>query len=228
MSCRRITNNHDGKRTIVWFGSLGAANRAIVNLHDTLTIFYAREDFNQAIYLDDSLDRELQDTNELTLTSSTDITNIYYTPDGHILSFHDNDTCTIDNVLYTMTETSTDHYDITDGTNSGTIEVQHNVAEFYDEADKHNNYSTGLEAVRNCLIQRLSIIKGELWYNMSFGQPLLDKNKHKDTFDAHIVAVVLQHPDVKEIKQFDSKLEGHSYYCKLNIMTKYGDVIVNI
>ena len=46
----------------------------------------------------------------------------------------------------------------------------------YNKNNKHENYGKEKEAIIDSLTQRLSVIKGELWYNVSAGLPLLEKD----------------------------------------------------
>lgn len=101
-------------------------------------------------------------------------------------------------------------------------------AKFYSENDKHDNYGTEKEAVIDSLTQRLSVIKGELWYNVSAGLPLLEKYRKKGIIDAYVVTVVLKHPDVNDIIEFNSTQNNTKYECKFICDTIYGELEVKI
>lgn len=90
---------------------------------------------------------------------------------------------------------------------------------------KASNYSEQQEGVRDSLIARLSVIKGELWYRSSYGLPLLDKIKSKGIYDSMIVDGILSHPDVVNLESFNSKIEGHTYYFDCVINTIYNEKI---
>lgn len=90
---------------------------------------------------------------------------------------------------------------------------------------KASNYSTLQEGVRDSLIARLSVIKGELWYRSSYGLPLLDKIKSKGIYDSIIVDYILSHPDVVNLESFNSKIDGHTYSFDCVINTIYNEKI---
>ena len=87
------------------------------------------------------------------------------------------------------------------------------------------NYSEQQEGVRDSLIVRLSVIKGELWYRSSYGLPLLDKIKSKGIYDSIIVDNILSHPDVVNLESFNSKIDGHTYYFDCVVNTIYNEKI---
>lgn len=87
------------------------------------------------------------------------------------------------------------------------------------------NYSGENEGVEYSLTQRLSVIKGELWYNINAGIPLLEKQRNKGILDSYIISTVLNHPDVITIDEFESYIENnHTYKCSLKCSTNYGEV----
>ena len=77
-------------------------------------------------------------------------------------------------------------------------------SKFYNENDIHDNFADKQQGVCDSLTQRLSVIRGELWYNINFGLPLLEKIESKIAIDAAISEIVLAHPDVEEIATFES------------------------
>ena len=101
-------------------------------------------------------------------------------------------------------------------------------AKFYNSNNKHDNYSIEAEGVKDSLIQRLSVLKGELWYNVSVGIPLLEKYRTKGMIDAYIASVILKHPDVENIISFTSNQENHQYSCKFTCSTQYGNLTISI
>lgn len=103
-----------------------------------------------------------------------------------------------------------------------------NVAVFQDSNDKHANYAEKAEAVANSLKQWLSVIKHELWYDYEYGMPITDKIKSKAIIDAYIVEKVMQHPDVMDITDFESRQDGHFYTCYFIVSTIYGQIEVGI
>lgn len=92
----------------------------------------------------------------------------------------------------------------------------------------HDNYATEQEGVVNSLIQRLSVIQGELWWQMDYGIPLFSNVSSKAIMDSSIIDMTLEHEDVLEFIDFNSTLENHNYRCNFEVLTTYGNIIVNI
>lgn len=90
------------------------------------------------------------------------------------------------------------------------------------------NYVDGQSAVASSLIQRLSVLKGELWYSVNSGLPLTDKIVSKGIIDAYVSSTILEHPDVKQIKSFTSNVKNHQYECTFTVLTTFGDLIVSV
>ena len=107
--------------------------------------------------------------------------------------------------------------------------VQRNAPNYKEVVSVGYSYSSKQEGVRDSLIPRLGIIKGELWYRKSYGLPLLDKIKSKGIFDSIIVGYIMDHPDVVGLDEFTSKLDGHSYKydCKINTIYNEETILSN-
>ena len=101
---------------------------------------------------------------------------------------------------------------------------ENGTAKFYNENDKHDNYANKQQGVTDSLIQRLSVIREELWYNVGYGLPLLDKVKNKVEIDAAIMDIINSHPDVKSIKEFESTKTGSNYEATILVESIYGDI----
>ncbi len=85
-----------------------------------------------------------------------------------------------------------------------------------------SDYAEGAEAVVYSLIQRLSLLKGELWYNKSLGLSLLEKVRNKNFTDAEIINTILSHPDVRSIINYESSISNDGgYKIKVKILTIY-------
>ena len=108
-------------------------------------------------------------------------------------------------------------------------ENEDGTSKFYNKNNKHDNYSVSQEGVADSLIQRLNVIKGELWYNVSVGIPLFEKSKKVGIMDSYIITTILDHPDVISILEFKSEiLNNHIYNCYFKVATIYGDLDVNL
>lgn len=83
---------------------------------------------------------------------------------------------------------------------------------WYNENNKHDNYSSGVEGISYSLIQRLGVIKNELWYNINYGLPLIDKVKNKATMDAYIISVITNHAEIEQLVKYTSRIEGKGEY----------------
>lgn len=90
------------------------------------------------------------------------------------------------------------------------------------------NFSEQQQHVVDSLIQRLSIFRGELWYDKRAGIPLFDKLKSKAVIDAYVIDVISSQADVKEILSFTSSLFDRKYSCKVQILTVFGDIVLSI
>ena len=99
----------------------------------------------------------------------------------------------------------------------------------YEDNGKHENYSVLAEGVRDDLIQRLSVIRGELWYNITIGMPIFIKIKKKGILDSYIINEVLNCPDVTGIVKFTSSVKNNvNYSCELLVNTTYGEIKFSI
>ena len=95
------------------------------------------------------------------------------------------------------------------------------------KAIKTNSFSETQQGVCDSLTQRLSVFRNELWYRMSYGLPLFDKIKSKTLMDVEVTNIITSHPDVIEIKSFDSNVVDKHYTFNCVVMSKYGEVNVN-
>lgn len=89
-----------------------------------------------------------------------------------------------------------------------------------------NNYVSDTDAIVASLTQRLSVLKGELWYQVNYGLPLTDKIRSTKIFDAVICDIITSHPGVTGIVKFSSSIENHTYRFNAEILTIYGDQAV--
>lgn len=101
-------------------------------------------------------------------------------------------------------------------------------AKFYNPDNKHDNYADKQQGVSDALTQELSIIQQELWYNVSYGLPLLEKTKNKVEIDVAAMDIIMSHPDVKSIKDYTSEKIGHNYQATTLIESIYGDITLEI
>lgn len=94
--------------------------------------------------------------------------------------------------------------------------------------NKHDNFSSGIDMVKDSLIQRLSVIRHELWYNYQYGMPLVDNDTAQVTIDSFVMKTIQEHQDVLAIKSFSSKVVGHRYTCDVRFTTKFGETSISI
>lgn len=99
-------------------------------------------------------------------------------------------------------------------------------AEFYNE--QHTSFSEKQRAVVDSLVQRLSIIRGELWYDIKYGLPLFEKTKSKIEFDSFILSTISKHPDVESIISFKSQILNSNYTCEVKIQSRFGQITVTL
>ena len=86
-----------------------------------------------------------------------------------------------------------------------------------------DNYAVDTDGVAASLTQRLSVIKGELWYQANFGLPLLEKQRGTTILDFVISDIITSHPGVASLDSFTSKIVGHTYYYNCSITSVFGD-----
>ena len=91
-----------------------------------------------------------------------------------------------------------------------------------------DNYVDRQAGVASSLTQRLSIIRGELYYAVNEGLPIADKVSSKAIIDAKIIEIASKHPDVKSITEFTSVKDKHSYTCSFKVNTTYGELVVTV
>lgn len=101
-------------------------------------------------------------------------------------------------------------------------------AKFVNSTDKHDNFASENEMVRDSLIQRLSVIKHELWYDYQYGMPLVDNDTLKVTIDTFVMSTIQQHQDVVEITSFTSFIDKHEYHCDVKVTTRFGNVVITL
>lgn len=98
----------------------------------------------------------------------------------------------------------------------------------YQLKDSSNSFVDNQSAVATSLTQRLNIIRGELWYKVSFGLPLYEKISKKIEMDAAVLQIVNEHPDVISVNNFNSVIIKHTYSCSMTIKSKYGELELSI
>ena len=91
------------------------------------------------------------------------------------------------------------------------------------EYENAANYAENSDAIIASLTQRLSVIKGELWYQINYGIPLIDNISYAALFDSIIADIITSHPGVTEISEFTSKIINTVYYYDCKIKTIFGD-----
>ena len=96
------------------------------------------------------------------------------------------------------------------------------------QKDSAENFVGEQSGVASALNQLLNIIRGELWFATNTGLPLFDKVSSKIQMDATVLQIVNSQEDVIAIKSFESYIQGHSYSCKIEIVSKYGDLTISI
>lgn len=101
-------------------------------------------------------------------------------------------------------------------------------AKFFSSNNKHDNFSDEQQAVADSLTQRLSVIRGELWYMVSYGLPLFEKTKSKALMDSAIIQTIQQHSDVVEVSSFTSRVINHRYAADIVVQTTFGSITLSV
>ena len=91
-----------------------------------------------------------------------------------------------------------------------------------------DSFDDNQNAVRDSLIQKLSVLKNELWFNYQFGMPIEQKERSKLAIDSYIITAVEGQEGYRSIKSFVSKVENKNYTCDMTIETIYGDIQLKI
>lgn len=174
--------------------------------------------------------------NGILLTDITGITKYYNNISGDILSINSNNNIIFITKKINNTDTSTTTYGIQivdsdrliiiakdENENQLKIIVKDEAIRFDDNFNTYDQIN-----VKDALINALSIIKGELWYNKNYGLPLFDKNKIKSIIDAEVINIISNNPEVDSIINFNSQLNGNSYILDFSIKSIYSPDLINI
>lgn len=94
-------------------------------------------------------------------------------------------------------------------------------------AIRQDNYVSDGKAVRTALVQKLSLLKNELWFSRQFGLPLLEKSS-KGIFDSYIARVINNQFGVKSISSFKSFQERHDYSVDVLVESVYGSIPIEL
>lgn len=95
--------------------------------------------------------------------------------------------------------------------------------------DDHESYSSEKQYVADAIQQKLSIIQGELFFDMQHGLPLLDKVKDKILIDVAMSSIILKNEHVLAIEKLDSKfLPTGEYKAEVQISTEFGLIDIEI
>lgn len=93
---------------------------------------------------------------------------------------------------------------------------------------KADNIVDGVEGLVSHLNQSLSVLEGELWWNMNEGIPLVEKYRSKGIMDSYILGVIDRYNEITGIKNFESTLTGNKYECDIIIESIYGDINIKM
>ena len=99
---------------------------------------------------------------------------------------------------------------------------------FFNALDKHDNFAKDFDGTYDSLIQHLSIMKGELWFSANYGLPLLEKVKNKLIIDASLGMIITSIESVESLQSIVSKIFEHKYTADVRIKTIYGEMNVSI
>lgn len=238
MKCRRIVIDEEGNRHIVWFGSYGCTpieeststrKTTLCNSNDT-TYTITLNDIDTSQPLSISTSERVTTTvsiygidNNGVRSLLAEFTSRVIAEDSSLQYLVNNSNIKTVEILYYHNTGTTyvyvDYYAI--------LTSKYN-AKFFNIDNIHDNYSDRQQGIVDSLTQRLSVIKGELWYNTSYGVPLFDKTKSKGIIDAYVISIILQHPNVVRIENFKSEVKNHNYFCNVDIISEYGIVHMTI
>ena len=100
-------------------------------------------------------------------------------------------------------------------------------SKFFNPDNKHDNFSEQQEYVADALTQKLNVLQGELWWNISYGLPLMQKINSKTALDASIVQIIANQPEIRDILVFESSLTLHKYSAHIEVDSIYGPISLN-
>ncbi len=222
MKCRRIINNN-GINSVCYFRSIGLKDsdpiKIEINPYDKDPVIeptkFTLENIKTSSVLEfkvnlkpnEYIDFELYDENKLLYDKS--ILNKTLNPNTYTFVY---------NVKYKFYPERQNLYVKYKSNNSIIIYcINKTKSNFIDK----DTYALDSDAVVESLNQRLSKIKGELWYQLNYGLPLFDKYKTKGIFDATIINIISEHPEVNYIKSYKSEVKKNIYTFDVNVVTIY-------
>ena len=204
-------------RTVAWFGSKGVSSSC------------------KSIVIDFMIDNEDRTAYEYSLQSVNSSNTSFADADGRTATIADN-VLSLKVFLDAQLETSrTYHFGIVDGTISTSDEIVASTLDivkqtgtfliFYGK-DAQDSYSEDANAVVQYMIQHLSIMKNELWYDFQYGLPLLSKGVTKAMIDSEAISIIYSNPDVAELESFSSVISNvngsMNYSASFSVITIYG------
>lgn len=226
MKCRRIKTwvDEDEKqhRDVVWFGSYGKnvlAEKQELVLTDNQTNIEGTV-ANQTYYLSFKNNNV---TNILFYDSNNNVITRYTTPNAGTFS--------LKGVLKApVVKVEIVYSDYDETVPIKLVFDEYAVAKFYNKNNKSldDNFSSEQEGIKDSLTQKISVLKKELWYNINYGMPIANKERSKLAVDSFIATCVESHPDVIRIENFSSKIVNRQYSCYMTIVSKYGDLKLEV
>lgn len=238
MRCRKLYAYADENgiihQNVVWFGSAGVVKENAAILHYQML---------------NTTTNEVTAYNEIKFIKSSEGDEVYNyinvdTNDELIVDMQEptSQTVTFNNLIFNIDTTKADngfdylnqyiYITLTSGTSvySGYVEILNSKIEPLTNDDKNINYAEEQEGVAASLIQRLSVLKKELWYRASYGLPLLDKIRNKGILDAIVIDIIMSHPDIENLISFGSEFNQlkHQYSFVFSVLTTYTDEEVKI
>lgn len=210
---RKIYTNTAGSKSYVWFNSKG-------NILET-----------SCILTDMSNNRKIFEGN---FVSDIDKKTTYKNEDGRVLIINDSEDKSERKIIIKDSENASNNsleiYIETVDTVRLLIygtESNHNryKLEVKDKCDLVDDSFNNLDAynVRDALISKLSILKGELWYKYNFGLPLIDKVKIKGIMDAEVLNIINGIQEIKRVVSFNSVIENRKYILNFSVETIYSN-----
>lgn len=191
MICRRNEIN-DKTTNVVWFSSYGVDELGHALFYDVEHVYYLNAVIKKEV-------NELPTRGDYDICYIVNNVNYYWTKDG----------------FKNEIDLSNKYENLKIFNN---IEDYNN---FIKTINRNDNYSKAQEGVKDSLIQRLSVLKKELWYNPGYGLPLIDKVRNKGIYDAIALDIITSQPDVRNIVKFESQIDGHKYSLSFIITTIY-------
>lgn len=248
MKYRNMLKNDNNTYNLVWFGSVGQIrpksiifnytyryNTTFTDISNTISNIPEKDDYNisftNVVYTSPTFRLRFS----IHITTGQSGINILSMNAGEAFGSPSQDYTGISSISFIISDgTKNITIDLTDKLITTTSKLSmHGIIQYFNTydidcclpcfANKQENYVDKQEGVAKSLTQRLAVIKNELWYDINYGLPLIDKIKNKAVFDAYIIKTINAHQEVKKIKEYISSVDHGVYTYKCTAISIFDE-----